>query len=72
MTNDELTGYEFYGNDYTIKLWRREDCKYYSTVVYETDDDAKTIYTSKAQTNETNAKRLGLENAKKHEKEEGK
>lgn len=64
---DELRSYEFYGDDYTIKIWEREDCRFYSTVVYETDDDAKTIYTSKAQPDMEKARHLAIENARLHQ-----
>lgn len=64
---DELRSYEFYGDDYTIKIWEREDCRFYSTVLYETDDDAKIVYTSKAQPDMEKARNLAIENARRHE-----
>jgi len=66
---DEFKSYEYYGEDYTIKVYQREDCKYYATVLYETDDDARIVYTSKAQPDASRARNLALEHAKKHEKE---
>ena len=39
MNRDELRQFEAYADDYTIKVYEREDCRYYAIVVYETDDD---------------------------------
>lgn len=66
---DELLPLEEYGEDYTIKIYKKMDCKYYALVVYETDTEAKVIYTSKATTMRGDAKRIAIKNAQKHESE---
>lgn len=66
---DELKSCEAYGNAYTIKTYQREDCKFYAILIYETDDDSKIVYTSKAQNDEPKAFALAMERARKHERE---
>lgn len=66
MDRDELRQCEEYADDYTIKVYEREDCRYYATVVYETDDDSKVIYTCKSQPNAGKAKALAVDAVKKH------
>ena len=66
--DEELVKWEFVGDDYTVKYWQREDCHYYATVLYETDDDATVIYTSKAQQDIAKARSLAMEAVRKHEK----
>ena len=63
---DEFKSYEYYGDDYTIKIYQREDCRYYATVLYESDDDSKIIYTSKSQPDTAKARTLAVEHIKKH------
>lgn len=63
---DEFKSCRFYGDDYTIKTYQKEDCRYYAVVLYETDDDAKVIYTSKAQPTSLKANNLAIEHIKKH------
>jgi hypothetical protein len=66
MDRDELRQCEEYADDYTIKLYEREDCRYYAIVVYETDDDSKVIYTCKSQPDAGKAKALAVDAVKKH------
>lgn len=63
---DEFVSCEYYGDDYTIKIYEREDCKYYATLLYESDDEARLIYTSKAQSDAAKAKALAVERARRH------
>ena len=58
---DEFVSCEYYGDDYTIKIYEREDCKYYATLLYESDDEARLVYTSKAQPDAAKAKSLAVE-----------
>ena len=66
MDRDELRQYEEYADDYTIKVYEREDCRYYAIVVYETDNDSKVIYTCKSQPNAWKAKTLAVDAVKNH------
>lgn len=66
MNKDELRQVEAYADDYTIKVYEREDCRYYAIVVYETDDDSKVIYTCKSQPSAGKAKALAVDAVKKH------
>ena len=66
MNRDELRQFEAYADDYTIKVYEREDCRYYAIVVYETDDDSKVIYTCKPQPSAGKAKALAVDAVKKH------
>ena len=45
--NDELVDVKGFG-DYTVKMYRREDCKYFCIVVHETDDDSRVAGTTRA------------------------
>ena len=70
MDKDELKSCEQWCNDdYTLKIYQREDCRYYAIVVYETDEDSKVIYTSTSQQDASKAKGLAIENIKKHMRE---
>lgn len=66
MDNDEFISFEAYGDDYTMKVYRREDCQYYVVLVYETDTESKVLYTSKSQPEISRARRLAMEHARKH------
>ena len=66
MDKDELRQYEEYADGYTIKVYEREDCRYYAIVVYETDNDSKVIYTCKSQPNAWKAKTLAVDAVKNH------
>ena len=66
MDRDELRQYEACADDYTIKVYEREDCRYYAIVVYETDNDSKVIYTCKPQPSAGKAKALAVDAVKKH------
>lgn len=46
FNNDEIISVDGIG-DYTIKIFQKEDCKYYATVVLETDDDSKMVFRTK-------------------------
>ena len=35
--------------DYTIKMYQKEDCKFYCVVVYETDEDSVVVARTKNQ-----------------------
>ena len=65
MNRDELRQFEAYADDYTIKVYEREDCRYYAIVVYETDDDSKVIYTCKPQPSAGKARALAVDAVKK-------
>ena len=64
-TKDEFKSCRFY-DDYTIKTYQRENCKYYAIVLYETNDDSKVIYTTKSQPTATRADNLAIAHIKKH------
>ena len=66
MDRDELRQYEEYADGYTIKVYEREDCRYYAIVVYETDNDSKVIYTCKPQPSAGKARALAVDAVKKH------
>ena len=66
MNTDKLRQCEGYADDYTIKVYEREDCRYYAIVVYETDDYSKVIYTGKSQPNAWKAKTLAVDAVKNH------
>ncbi len=68
MDKDELKTCEAYGDDYTIKIYEREDCRYYAVVVYETDTDSKLVYTCKSQPDAGKARALAVEAIDKHRK----
>ena len=64
MNRDELRQYEEYADGYTIKVYEREDCRYYAIVVYETDNDSKVIYTCKSQPSAGKARALAVDAVK--------
>lgn len=66
---DKLMTFEGYGENYTLKVYKRGDSKYYSLVVYETDTEAKVIFTSMTTTTIDEAKKIATKNAQKHESE---
>ena len=49
--NDELTDVREVG-DYTVKIFRREDCKWFAVVVHETDDASRVVGTTRASAQE--------------------
>lgn len=55
INNDELISVDGKG-DYTIKIFRKEDCNYYAMIVFETDDESKMVYRSRAKKHEHEAK----------------
>lgn len=63
---DEFRSCRRYDDNYTIKTYEREDCRFYSIVLYETENDSKVIYTSKSQPNATRAGNLAVEHIRKH------
>ena len=65
-TRDEYKSCRFYGDDYTIKTYQRENCKYYAVVLYETDDESKVIYTTKSQPTATKANDMAVEHIRKY------
>ena len=52
--NDELVDVREAG-DYTIKIFRREDCKWFAVVVHETDVDSRVVGTTRAASQEGTA-----------------
>ena len=52
--NDELVEVKAVG-DYTVKIFRREDCKWFSIVVHETDDTSRVVGTTRAASQESAA-----------------
>ncbi len=52
--NDELVDVRESG-DYTIKIFRREDCKWFAVVVHETDEDSRVVGTTRAAAQEGTA-----------------
>lgn len=65
MYRDELRQFEEYADGYTIKVYEREDCRYYAIVVHETDDDSKVIYTCKSQPSAGKARALAVDAVRK-------
>ena len=72
MNKDEFKSFEPFGDDYTIKIYEREDCRYYAIVVYETAEESKVIYSSKAMLKSEQARKLAYDYAVKHESEKKK
>lgn len=52
--SDELVDVREAG-DYTIKIFRREDCKWFAIVVHETDDSSRVVGTTRAAAQEGTA-----------------
>lgn len=63
---DEFKTCHYVGEDYTIKTYQREDCRYYAIVLYETNDDSKVIYTSKSQPTLVRATNNAVDHIRKH------
>ena len=55
--NDELVEVTGFG-DYTVKIYRREDCKYFCIVVHETDELSRVAGTTRASSTDAQALEL--------------
>lgn len=55
--SDELVDVKGFG-DYTVKIYQREDCKYFCIVVHETDDSSRVAGTTRASSTDAQALEL--------------
>jgi len=62
---DELASCESHGDDYTIKVYRKRNGRFYSVAVHETDVASEVTFVSETQQDAVTARKLALDSVGK-------